>query len=92
MTNDFREWCKRLGFNGKQLSAAGSLIGISARNSSLTASGHRELSPSERLAMSAVRVGLLPWTPGYDAALTAASSGSQTASASEDPQVADTQE
>lgn len=90
--NHFREWAARLGFGKKQVSVAGSLIGLAPRTSSLTANDHRELTQTERLAMSAIRAGLQPWTPGYDSALLAASSGSRPATASAGPQAADTQE
>lgn len=90
--NDFREWASRLGFGKKQISVAGSLLGLAPRTSSLTANDHRELTQTERLAMSAIRAGLQPWTPGYDSALLAASSGNRQATASPDLQAADTQE
>lgn len=60
----FRLWASRMGFGQRQISAAAELIGI---NNKWTAS------MSERLAMSAVRAGLKPWSPEYDAELQAAS-------------------
>lgn len=90
--NHFRDWCIRLGFNEKkQLSVAGELLGMERRTASKTANGHRELTQVERLAMSAIRAGLQPWTPGYDPVLTSAASGNQTASAAQDSPAADTQ-
>ncbi|EUB97261.1 hypothetical protein PMI07_000837 [Rhizobium sp. CF080] len=65
--NDFRVWVARLGFNGRQISQAAELMGITGSNTvSLISTGKRELTVSERLAMSAVRAGLKPWTPEYD--------------------------
>lgn len=91
--NDFREWASRLGFGKKQVSVAASLIGIGHKDTaSKVATGKRELTQTERLAMSAIRAGLQPWTPGYDSALLAASSGSRAATASPNPPAADTQE
>jgi hypothetical protein len=63
--NDFRIWMARMGFRGK--GEAGRRIGImSDPTTSAIVNGKRELTPSERLAMSAVRAGLQPWTPDYD--------------------------
>lgn len=91
--NHFRDWCTRLGFNDKkQLSVAGELLGMERRTASKTANGHRELTQVERLAMSAIRAGLQPWTPGYDPVLSAAVSGNQSATAEQDSQAADTRE
>ena len=64
--NDFREWMERMGFNGHQVAIAGSLVGLGATTLSKTRSGQRDLTHAERLAMSAVRAGLQPWTPEYD--------------------------
>lgn len=75
---DFRLWASRMGFGQRQVSAAAELIGINNKwTASNTYTGKRELSTSERLAMSAVRAGLQPWTPEYDAELQAASSESR---------------
>lgn len=72
--NDFRLWASRMGFGQRQVSAAAELIGINNKwTASNTYTGKRELTMSERLAMSAVRAGLKPWTPEYDAELQAAS-------------------
>ena len=64
--NDFRTWVARMGFNSKQQSQAALLIGMEGRVASSTSTGKRELTPTERLAMSAIRAGLKPWTPEYD--------------------------
>lgn len=69
-TNDFRIWMARMGF--KRMGDAGREIGIrSDPTISAVSTGRRELSVTERLAMSAVRAGLQPWTPDYDDALKA---------------------
>lgn len=71
--NDFRLWAARMGFNQRQVTAAAEIIGINNKaTASLTFTGKRELSHAERLAMSAVRAGLQPWTPSYDDELQAA--------------------
>lgn len=81
-TNDFRIWASRMGFNQRQVAAAGEKIGINNKwTASSTATGKRELTLAERLAMSAVRAGLQPWTPEYDAELTAAKSEADPATA-----------
>lgn len=65
--SDFRLWVSRMGFNQRQVTVAADLIGIgTSKTASLTYTGRRELTQTERLAMSAVRLGLKPWTPGYD--------------------------
>lgn len=65
--NDFRVWVARLGYNSRQISLAAREIGITGSNTvSLISTGKRDLTVSERLAMSAVRAGLKPWTPEYD--------------------------
>lgn len=64
---DFRVWLARMGFHSRQVTAGAELIGIrNSSTASATNTGARELSASERLAMSAVRVGLKPWSPAYD--------------------------
>jgi predicted aconitase len=65
--NDFAAWMEIMGYNGKQVSEAARLIGIkTGQTAGLTYRGTRELSLTERLAMSAVRAGLPPWTPELD--------------------------
>lgn len=64
---DFRVWLARMGFSSRQVTAGAELIGINnARTASSTNTGARDLTVAERLAMSAVRAGLRPWTPEYD--------------------------
>ncbi len=61
--NHFRVWVIRMGFNQKQITAAANTIGIqNSVTASLTFNGKRELTLTERLAMSARRAGLQPWT------------------------------
>lgn len=80
--NDFRIWVARSGFNSRQISKAAALIGISGLNTvSSLSTGKRELTVSERLAMSAVRVGLKPWTPDYDDELRRVAAGNQDSTA-----------
>lgn len=84
-TNDFRTWIARMGFNEKkQLSVAGGLLDMKRFTASETANGRRELTQVERLAMSAIRAGLHPWTPAYDASLVAASAGTPSATVKSD--------
>lgn len=69
--NDFLAWMGRVGY--RRQGAAGRAIGLMS-DPTITAvvHGRRELTLTERLAMSAVRAGLQPWTPDYDAELMAA--------------------
>lgn len=78
---DFRVWLARMGFNGRQLSVGAALIGINPRTASSTNAGTRDLTVSERLAMSAVRVGLKPWSPEYDDELVAQGMAHRTSNA-----------
>ena len=72
--NHFRLWASRMGLGQRQIGAAAELIGINNKwTASNTYTGKRELAMSERLAMSAVRAGLKPCSPEYDAELQAAS-------------------
>jgi len=64
--NYFRLWLEYMGFNQKQVHKAGSMIGFVHRNTSSQANrGEKEITETERLAMSAVAAGLKPWTPRY---------------------------
>ncbi|QPC87102.1 hypothetical protein GA830_10385 [Mesorhizobium sp. NBSH29] len=67
--NNFQEWMEKMGFNRKQVSEAGALIGFRKDLASLVSRGARELSETERLALAAVRAGLPAWTPETDAAI-----------------------
>lgn len=65
--NDFKRWSALMGFNRKQVRECCRLIGITGPTSaSMISTGKRELKETERLAMSALRLGLKPWTPDYD--------------------------
>ncbi|MBC6714754.1 hypothetical protein H9Q09_00960 [Aurantimonas sp. DM33-3] len=60
----FRRWAAAMGLTNK---AAGELLGIgNARTTSMLATGNRDLTRQEQLAMSALRVGLPPWSPQAD--------------------------
>ena len=62
--NIFREWLARMGFNQRQVTKGGNLIGMMGdRSISATNSGTREATMTERLAMAAVAAGLEPWAP-----------------------------
>lgn len=62
----FKIWMSRMGFNGKQVSEAGGLLGISATNTASSRfRGESESDLKELLAMSAVTAGLKPWSPQY---------------------------
>jgi hypothetical protein len=70
-TNDFRAWMKALGFNAKQVTAAGETIGMSSSLAGHSSRGLRELTMTERLAMAAATAGLPAWTPDTAAELDA---------------------
>lgn len=71
--NHFHVWVARLGLNRRQMTEAASRMGMTGANTvSAISTNKRELTVSERLAMSAVRAGLKPWTPEYDDELKAA--------------------
>lgn len=80
--SDLREWMERMGFNGHQVTLAGGMIGMEGNVLSLTRSGERDLTLAERLAMTAVRAGLKPWSPEYDDELMAATRAPREAIAS----------
>lgn len=60
---DFAAWMTTLGMNGKEVSAAGALIGVSPRVAQACFRGDRELTKMDRLAMSAVAAKIDEWTP-----------------------------
>lgn len=70
--NDFREWMRVAGFNGREVTKAGEAIGMPQSIAKNTSRGARELSETERLAMSAALAGLPPWTPEKTEAIKAA--------------------
>lgn len=69
--NDFRAWMKSLGYNAKQVSTAGDLVGMSASLAGHSSRGLRELTKTERLAMAAATASLPEWTPDTAAELEA---------------------
>lgn len=74
MDRDFRIWVARMGYGERQNRQAAALIGLTGKTTtSAICNGKRELTMVERLAMSAVRAGLRPWTPEYDDELQEAS-------------------
>lgn len=65
--SDFQIWRTMMRGTIKTVEAAGEAIGIrSLTKLSALNTGAQELSVTERLAMSAVRAGLPPWTPEAD--------------------------
>lgn len=80
--NDFKRWFKAMGYNERQVMMAAGTIGITGASiASGLSTGRRDLTETERLAMSAARIGLKPWSPEYDDELTAAFQGRSEASA-----------
>lgn len=64
---DFAAWMEKMGYHGKQVSAAGEAIGLDMRGTpGRLYRGERHLTDTERLAMAAVRAGLPAWTPETD--------------------------
>lgn len=63
MDSDFKKWATSLGYNGKEVTKAGESIGIGQTSSRERYRGDKELSLTERLAMSAIAAGLPPWSP-----------------------------
>lgn len=69
-TTEFRTWLQSMGLSRSATSVGAGLIGITGRTrASETATGKRDLTLTERLAMSAVRAGLSPWQPEYETEL-----------------------
>lgn len=70
----FRQWTATMGYHAKQISKAARSIGIVSRTkASELWGGKKEPTLTERLAMSARRAGLEPWTPENDGVARAAS-------------------
>ena len=60
----------RMGFNGKQVTAAGEAIGVKSYNTvKVRMIDKDDLSKTELLAMAALRAGLQPWSEDTDAEL-----------------------
>lgn len=68
----FAQWIAAMGFNLKQVSQAGRLIGMPTSQAVRRNTGAVENDMTELLAMSAVRAGLPPWSPKADAEIAAA--------------------
>lgn len=66
--NDFQKWMAAMGYNGKQVAEAGSLLGFSESTSQKTHRGVREMTREDRLVAAAIRAGLDPWSPENDQA------------------------
>jgi len=62
MDSDFKKWMDSLGFNGKEVTKAGAVIGIGMTSSRERYRDEKELSLTERLAMSAIAAGLPAWS------------------------------
>lgn len=62
-SNDFRLWMKSLGYNAKQVSTAGEVVGMSPSLAGHSSRGLRELTYTERLAMAAATAGIPAWSP-----------------------------
>jgi hypothetical protein len=61
---------ERMGFNGKQVSAAGEAIGVKSYNTvKVRIIDKDDLSKTELLAMAALRAGLEPWSEETDGQL-----------------------
>lgn len=63
----FSLWREAMGFNAKQVTKAGALLGIPTAGAVRRNRGETEPDLSERLAMAALRAGLPPWSPKTDA-------------------------
>jgi hypothetical protein len=62
----FKTWMDRMGFNGKEVSVAGEAIGVGYDTVRKRLINSDNASLTERLAMSALRAGLEPWSEDYD--------------------------
>ncbi|OFX01222.1 MAG: hypothetical protein A3E78_02785 [Alphaproteobacteria bacterium RIFCSPHIGHO2_12_FULL_63_12] len=67
----FSQWLVAMGFNKKQVTKAGELIGIATPAAVRRNTGDVESDLTERLAMAAIRAGLPPWSPKTDAEIAA---------------------
>lgn len=63
----FAQWIAAMGYNKKQVSKAGALLGMPTHQAGRRNRGEVEPDLVERLAMAAVRAGLPPWSPKTDA-------------------------
>lgn len=67
----FGQWLTAMGFNGKQVSKGGALLGLGNQASVRRNLGDVESELVEQFAMSALRAGLPPWSPKTDAEIAA---------------------
>lgn len=62
----FAQWLAAMGYNKKQVTIAGETIGLTTAEAVRRNTGEVESDLTQRLAMSAVRAGLPPWSPKVD--------------------------
>ena len=62
----FKQFVRATGRNMKQIVEAGGEIGLTFNRSNLLSRGISDPTLTERLAMSALRAGLDPWSEDYD--------------------------
>lgn len=67
----FAQWIEAMGLNKKQVTVGGELLGLSTPAAVRRNRGAQESDLMERLAMSALRAGLPPWSPKVDAEISA---------------------
>ncbi|MCW5697346.1 MAG: hypothetical protein KIS96_11525 [Bauldia sp.] len=60
---DFFLWREAMGFHQKEMARVADAVGMTVVSAGARNRGEVELSVTERLAMSAARVGLPPWSP-----------------------------
>jgi hypothetical protein len=69
--NEFRQWMRSMGYNAKQVSVAGEVLGMSPSLAGHSSRGLRELTKTERLAMAAATTGIPEWSPASESELLA---------------------
>ena len=62
----FAQWLRHMGFHRRQVAQGGELLGLRPEAAGRRNRGEVEPDTMERLAMSAVRAGLPPWSPEND--------------------------
>ncbi len=63
----FKAWMKLMGFNGKQVTEAGKALSVNSYNTVKNRMIDKDdLHEAELLAMSALRLGIKPWSEDYD--------------------------
>lgn len=63
----FSQWLAAMGYNKKQVTKAGETLGLTTAEAVRRNTGEIESDLTQRLAMSAIRAGLPPWSPKADA-------------------------